>query len=210
MRLLRWIPAALAAPLLLAGQALAEFSYSTAIVPPAASFGTGSTVLFLPVSQSNLNGTQGITIARLGLLSTTVAPPGPTDTTTPPGIAVQDTITITQNSPTIGTGTLVINGFLSFQRADKDGQLSSFTFNPLAASNKLSVTIGGTTYSIDPGIGSLAYSQGTTGVGGSGGLSINLSVSTVPEPASMALLGVGGLLLAAPRLRRLVRRMARP
>jgi hypothetical protein len=202
-QLLRWIPAILAGPLLLAGQARADFSYSTAVVPTSAPFGAGSTVSFTSVTKSGLNGSQGISIAEVSVASTT-APPA-TDTTTPPGIAVQDTITISQTTPTVGTGTLVINGFINFTRSDTGGQLSSFVFNPAAASNKLSVLIGGNTYTIDPA--TLAYSQPTVNDPNTGGISIDLNV--VPEPSSLALIGVGGLVLAAPRLRRIVRRIAR-
>jgi hypothetical protein len=203
-QLLRWIPAILAGPLLLAGQARADFSYSTAVVPTSQTFGTGSTVSFGSVTKTGLNGSQGISIAQVSDASTTTPPA--TDTTTPPGIAVQDTITISQTTPTVGTGTLVINGFIRFTRSDTGGQLSSFVFNPAAASNKLSVIIDGFTYAIDPA--TLAYSQPTVNVPNTGAISIDLNV--VPEPASLALLGMGGLLLAAPRLRRLVRRIAQP
>jgi len=119
-------------------------------------------------------------------------------------ISITDTITI---SPTTGgMGVLTVVGTAAASTSfdgTNASQLSSFTYT----GGITSVVINGTVYSYDPG--TVSYSQPTVNVANSGGLSVTITPTPVPEPASMALVGVGGLLLAAPRLRRIVRRIAR-
>lgn len=211
MRRLSGISAALAAPLFLAGQALADFNYTTAISPTPPgnaplTFGTFSSVEVDPFNtagtQSTGLGSVGITIATT-TVDDTAPTPGDEGPVTP---TVTDTITILPT--TGGSGVLTLIGTLSVETTATDnglggvnyGQLTSFT----PTGGVTSVVIGGLTYSYT--FASVHYSQGT--VNGIDAGALSLVVTVVPEPASMALVGVGGLLLAAPRLRRLARRNA--
>jgi hypothetical protein len=195
MKCSRWIAAAVAVPLLMAHQALADFNYSTAITPTSATIGPNSSLSFASVASSTpqtpIPGVGvGISIAQISVASTASSTEGPVT------VNFTDTITISPTSG--GSGILTVMGSITVS-ASQTGQSSTFTFNPTGSTT--SVTIGGVTYSYNPA--SLGYSQPTVNVPNSGGLSLN--IMTVPEPASLAMLGVGGLVLAAPRLRRLAR-----
>jgi hypothetical protein len=193
MKYLRWISAALAVSLWLGGQAKADYSYSTSTTsnPANGQYGaTPSFVTFGAGTGNNLTGNNPIVIASVHNTGSAA------DSGT---VTISDTITIMQPSGGPGMTTLTVNGTITFNA----NLPSTFTFNPVGS--VLSGMIGSTTYSIFPNF--YPYTPPTIG-GTDGSLGVFLQVSAVPEPASMALVGVGGLLLAAPRLRRLVRRIA--
>ncbi len=77
----------------------------------------------------------------------------------------------------------------------------------LAVFTEIGGTLSGSTsdytYTFDPTL----YNVALPTASGAGSFNMQLNITPVPEPASMAMLGVGGLLLVAPRLRRLVRRI---
>jgi hypothetical protein len=205
MKCLRWITAALAAPLFLAGPAMADFTFSTLTTPASQAFGAASVAQFGATSSlSTLNGSQGIVLVTIG--DQTTAPATATDTG---AVNAMDVVTITQTaghgSTGAGSGTITLSATLNWTRSDIGGQSSFFSNGSVGAP----LTIGNTTYSL---IGFI-YTQPTVnvplGAPGSGKVSAILTVTVVPEPSSMAAMGVGGLLLAAPRLRRLVRRIAK-
>jgi hypothetical protein len=208
MRRLSRISAALAvvaAPLFLAGPAMADFTYSTLTTPASQAFGAASTAQFGATSSlSNLFNSQGISLVTIADQTTATSP---TDTGSVP---FSDVITITQTpghgSTGSGSGTLTLTGTINWTRSDTGGQISTFTFTNVVPPT---LTIGNTTYSLTGFI----YAQPTVNVPltstDAGSISGNLSVVAVPEPSSVAALCVGGLLVAAPRLRRLARRTAK-
>lgn len=207
MRRLTRISAALAVVLLLTGQARAafDFNYSTSTSPPSGAIGPNSSLVFAdftntgPEDPTSTPLGVGISIVQISINSTATSEEGPTT------ISFTDTITILPTAG--GSGLLVVKGSItaSAEGPPNEGQASTFAFTALGS--KTSVVIGGVTYAYDPA--SLGYSQPTINVPNSGGLSLNVTASAVPEPASLALVGVGGLLLAAPRLRRVVRRISK-
>lgn len=115
----------------------------------------------------------------------------------------------------------VDTGMFSFTMAvsvTNNSDTKTFTLTSNTAS--LNLTGGNTNYTVNAGalappsqtIGGLLFSatnpQGLSGSFNSlntGGVS--LVITAVPEPSTLALLGVGGLLVVAPRLRRAVRRL---
>ena len=203
MKRLHWIAAALAAPLFMAGQAMADFTYSTATTPTSQAFGTASTAQFGPTaSASTLSGNQGISLLTIAVQTTATSP---TDTGS---VNFSDVITINQTaghgSDGPGSGMITITGTITWTRSDTGGQSSAISNVTITPSP---LQIGNTFYTLSNGI----YAQPTVNVPlgdpAAGRVSATLVVTTVPEPSSMAALCVGGLVLAAPRLRRLVRRI---
>jgi hypothetical protein len=196
MKRLRWITAALAAPLFLAGQAMADVDYGyvahvTATNPSPADFAT-TAVTFNDGDGLNLINSSPIDIAGVHVVQT--APTSPLDTGS---VTITDTITVNQSSPLPGgMNTFVVVGTIQF-----NGNNGPSTFTLDAGASTLTMMIGSTTYTL----GSFNYSVPTVnGTDGALGGFVTVSVS---EPTSMALVAVGGLLFAAPRLRRLVRRI---
>ncbi len=72
-----------------------------------------------------------------------------------------------------------------------------------ASSNYIFVNVDG----VNVGVALTAYTPPGSPPGSTNDFAVYLFNASVPEPSTMALLGVGGLLLAAPRLRRRVRRL---
>jgi hypothetical protein len=200
----RWILAAAALPVFMAAEARAGYTFSTTITPTSQAIGTQSTIGFQGATGPagpTLSGAQDISLA--GVIDTTTQSPATTDTGSVP---FSITITITQGgSDPAGTGMLTLTGTLTFTRSDTGGEISS----EIVPSGSVSTTIQGVTYSISES--SLVYTQPTVnqGFGTNGAGGISALVTVVPEPSSLAALAVGGLLLVAPRLRRLTRRLAK-
>jgi hypothetical protein len=199
---------ALAAPLFLAAPSRADFSYTTTIAPVSQTFGTASTVQFGPVTSApGLQGSQNVNLANVADLTTRADPgvPNPTPAQTDTGsVPYTITVNLTQvpgvNGDTAGTGALSVAGTLTFTRSDMGGEISTNS----VTSGTTTATIGNETYTINPA--SVTYAAPTVNAPlngtGQGNISAILLVSraSVPEPASVALMGLGGLgLLAAFR-----------
>ncbi len=179
----------------------ADYSYSTAVVPSSKPFGSSSAVNFAPSMGTALAGDQNIALSTV--TDFTTALPTATDMGVVP-YAIK--LTLVQSAPdTPGSGSIILTGFLTFLRSDIKGEISKNTVTNISGP----LTIGNLVYSLT----NITYSPPTVnappGTGGAGSIGGFLTVTPVPEPASVAMLGVGGLFLMAPRLRRLVRRIAR-
>jgi hypothetical protein len=186
-----------------------DYAYVTSIVPTSQAFGSTSVVSFGAVMGgtppgAGLTGTQNIALAAVTDSTSTTAPP------TDHGV-VGYTITIHLSAPASSyptvAGTLTVVGSLDFIRSDSGGEVSFNSVNTGAST--LTRTIGGETYTLTAFSYSAPTVNAVPGTPGAGSIGATISVTAVPEPASVAMLGVGGLLLVAPRLRRLVRRIAR-
>lgn len=94
-------------------------------------------------------------------------------------------------------------GFDSLSFSVTGGDLAAPTGSP-ASTNYKFVNVDGVTV----GVGLTAYTPPGSPPGTTQDFAVYLYAPTVPEPSTVALLGVGGLLIAAPKLRRRVRRLA--
>jgi hypothetical protein len=181
-----------AAALVASGSAQAGFTYTATPTPTTTTFG-GSVATLGPVSSvTTLSTPTFINIGDVALTSTTVPPA--TDTTS---ITVTDAVAIT-NVPgappgslggTAGTGTITVNGTLTFTRSDTGGEVSSFTVNSITNNG---ANIGGIIYTLS----SVTYTPPTvnnvpTGDGNISVLVTATPATTVPEPASLVMMGAG-------------------
>ncbi len=179
------------------GQARAAFTYTSTMTPASTTFG-GSVVTIGPVSSgTTLSGLTFINLADVALTSNT-APPA-SDTTT---VNVSDAIAIT-NVPPPGsgaTGTVTLNGTLTFSRSDSGGEVSTFTATGFSGAGVTSTGTGaglvGTILvdSVTYTLSNVSYTPPTVNNVPTGNGNISVLVSAggqVPEPASLAMLGLG-------------------
>jgi len=145
-------------------------------------------------------------IANVGVVPTAAAP-GSTFSVT-----YTDVVTITNPSPGGATGTFTVTGTLTANNvALTAGQFSGTTTNTYASpTSPVTITVDGNTFTLvvsgtaDVGYSTPTIGQPVAGVG-AGSLSANLTsaaVGTVPEPASVVMMGLGLGLVGVLGLRR--------
>jgi len=146
-------------------------------------------------------------IANVGIVPT-AASPGSSFS-----VAYTDVVTITNPSPGGSTGTFTVTGTLGASNvALTSGQFSGTTTNTYSSpTSPVTITVDGNTFTLvvsgtpDVGYSTPTIGQPVTGVG-AGSLSANLTSSptagTVPEPASVVMLGLGLGLVGVVGLRR--------
>jgi hypothetical protein len=178
--------------LLAAGvSAKADYAYSTVTTPATTVLGIDgntSTIGLGPISGSGLTGLQNVALVGV---ADVVAGSGATG-------SVPFTTTVTITDPT-GSGTITWGGTITFTRSDSSGETSTFTLS--TAPNSL--TLDGSTYTI----GNLVYAQPTVNAQseGAGRISGLVTVTAAPEPASIAMLGLGLVGVGGVSLRRRLR-----
>jgi hypothetical protein len=139
-----------------------------------------------------------INIADVMLTSATVPPA--TDTTAF-NVFIAVAITNVPGPGTAATGIITGTGVLAFTRSDTGGELSSLTFGN---STNNGANIGGVIYTLSQ----LSYTPPTTVNNPLGNGNIRVLVTptvpgTIPEPASMIMLGCGLVAVAGLGLRRM-------
>jgi len=169
--------------------ARADYGYSTNPSPLTQPFGTGSTLTYSGVTSNGfpgslpLTGSTNINIVNITNTSTKVAPP--TDTGIVP---FSVTITISQVGGQSNTG--IISGTLNFTRNDTGGSTS--VPNSLSAPD---IIVGNVRYVFStPTPGQLfGYAPATVNgaTQGDGNISLTITPTAIPEPASLVLMGSG-------------------
>jgi hypothetical protein len=177
---------ALAAASLLVGGASSQAAYtvnaSAVTAVPSSTLG-GTTFTLTPTAGGSQSaGTaSNFNVIDVGVSSSTLAPSFDTGT-----ISISQTYTITGSS---GMETFVLNGTLTLVQGNSTGVVSTFT--GVVSTNGV-ITGGGGGYTV----AFSGYAPPTPGSGGMGGSTGNISILVipgfaVPEPASVAMLGLG-------------------
>lgn len=178
-------------------EARASFTYSVAPINTITPFGAGSTMTVAAFNGGGVSGTlsgvQIINLAQITQSSTTVPPA--TDTSL--GIPVNLTVTI-NNLNGGGSSNFVVSGNIVVTRSDTQGAAS--TFNLVSVLPPV-LNLGGFLYTLS----SPSYAAPTIQAGVSGNGSLSMLITETPEPASVALMGIGTAALAGLAIRRRIR-----
>jgi len=180
--------------------ARADYSFSTSSGGAVPFNGPGNTLILTgqPASQV-LNFTNLINIQDVEISSTT-APPNLISVTVPFTFVLTLVQTPGFQPSTPGTGTDTVTGSIMITRSDVGGELSS-----LVSMTVPPLTIGNTTYNFSsPQYAGPVVNSAPNSVG-AGNLSIIITpvLNTIPEPASMVMLGSGLLGVLGLGLRRM-------
>jgi len=135
-----------------------------------------------PAVNANNLGTN-IVIAQIDALESINSPNQMIDFNFKLSLAITD-YTDRNRTTIIGTGTLVLNGRISGTLGDGQITIDTLVFAPTSAST----TIGTDTVTVSYN-GSFTF----PGEGNNGALGVRIRASSVPEPASVAMLGLGGI-----------------
>jgi len=185
---------ALVAVLGFAGQAAnASFVYTVAPVSISTNFGAGSNLTLSAynggITSPTLSGNQIINLAQITQTSITVPP-----ATDLASIPISLAVTIA-NQNGGGTSNFTVQGNFNVTRSDTQGAISTFNLTsilpPVLNLGSFQYTLSNITYAA-PTIGGTST--------GNGSLSVTIT-ETVPEPASLAVLGLGAAALIARRRR---------
>jgi hypothetical protein len=175
-------------------EARASFTYSVAPVNTVTPFGAGSTLTVAAfnggVASGTLSGIQNINLAQITQTSTTVPPA----TDTSPGIPVVLTVTI-NNLNGGGSSNFVVSGNIVITRSDTQGAASTFVLGSIVPA---ALNLGSFVYTL----GATSYAPPTIQAGVSGNGSLSILITETPEPASIALMGIGTAALAGLAIRR--------
>jgi hypothetical protein len=176
--------AGLVAAMLLAAGASSQASYiltaNSLTATPASLGGTSFTFAESGGGVQSGSSPSNFNVIDVGVSSTTVAPASDTGF-----IMVTETFTLTGTS---GTETFTLNGTLDLLSGNSGGVVTTFT-----GSTTVNTITGGSGYVV----GFAGYAPPSPGSGGLGATTGNVSIVvspnavTVPEPASVAMLGLG-------------------
>lgn len=170
----------------------AAFTYNVSPLTTSTNFGAGSNLTlsaaFNGAISSPLAGTQIINLAQVTQTSTTVSPA--TDTATIPFSLIT---TITNAG---GSAPITMTGTLNVLRSDTQGAISTFSLTSFLPTP---LVLGGFNYTLS----SPTYAAPTIGAGttANGSLSVMITETAIPEPASLGVLAMGGVALLARRRR---------
>lgn len=177
--------------LVLAGSAQANYSYNVTVTPNLASFGQ-TTVSLAGRAGVALQGTNSVSLATLVLNSLT--PPSSTDT-----VADFYTLTVQINDPSVtgASGNFTIRGELSGTANANSSNIDN-TYLSVSPSSQ---TIGSDVFSMSVGTFGVPdfFYQPATVNGAEGGLGGKIIATSTPEPTSLAVCGIAGLLLLKRR-----------
>lgn len=182
-----YMAAAALAFLAVGSNARANYDFNVSIVPggvPSFTVG-GTSITLVPRNGLNLSGTNTVALADISVANTTTPP------ATPDAVNFNYSLLVTVVNPTLSanTGVFTITGHLT---GTVDSTTSNLDNTYTSVSPAL-LTIGGVPFSLNVGplnVPNVFYSPATVNgtTGGLGG-----QIIPVPEPASLALLGTGGL-----------------
>jgi len=168
--------------------ARADYTYTTTTaVGNPVPVGTQSAVNFTGTnSVATLTGTNQINVQNVGMTSTK-----PIATPDTGSFTLSFTLNLTQtngpliNQPT-GTGSTTITGTFNVTRADIGGETSNIVFNAIP-----SVTIAGVVYTFSNPVYAAPTINFSAGGLSDGNISILVTPTVVPEPASVVMMGAG-------------------
>jgi len=168
------------------GNARADYSFSTTSGGTIPFDGPTNNLILTgqPASQV-LNFTNSINIQDVEIASAT-APPNLISSTVPFSFTLNIVQTPGFQPSTPGSGSVLVSGSLLITRSDVGGEISS-----LVSMTVPSLTIGNTTYTFStPSYAPPVVNSAPNSVG-AGNLSILITPTIVPEPASLAMMGTG-------------------
>jgi hypothetical protein len=171
--------------------ARASFIYNVLPMDTAYNFGNSQLVVTAYNNSSDsptLSGMQYINLAQVTLTSSTSASAPDTKS-----IPISLNVGI-ENHETAAYDTIVLTGTINVLRADAEGAVSTFALSDFSPA---SLTLGDYVYTLSNPV----YAPPTIGAGssGNGALSVVITETRVPEPASLSVLALGAVALLARR-----------